>query len=84
MIAAGRVDHCIGCKRLIGQQVAVVQTAHHRRNAQSTQLIGLFGAAHQTGDSVAGLDQARGDGAANKSGSAGDEYVHGETPCVGK
>ncbi|MNV96911.1 hypothetical protein D3C71_1919650 [compost metagenome] len=82
MIAAGGVDHSVRSKRLIGQQGAVVQRTNYRGDAQCTQFIGLFGAAHQTGDVVASLDQARGDGTADKTGGTGNEYVHGATPCV--
>jgi hypothetical protein len=84
MVAACRVDHGIGSAGLIGQQCAVVKSADDRSDSQRFQFISLCGIAHQAGDAVAGPDQARGDGAADKTGSAGNEYVHGETPCVDK
>ncbi|MOA52347.1 hypothetical protein D3C78_1756350 [compost metagenome] len=84
MVAAGGVDHSVGGPGLFGQQCAVIQRADDRGDAQRVHFIRLFGVAHQAGNLVTGLDQAGGDGAADKTGSAGDEYVHGETPCVNK
>jgi len=79
MVAAGGVDHGVSGASLPGQQRAVFEGADHRGDAQCFQLIGLFGAAHQARDGVAGLNQTGGDGTADKTGGAGDEYFHGES-----
>lgn len=77
MVAAGGVDHRVGLPGLFGQHRTVIQGADDRGDAQGRHLGGLLGAAHQARHMVAGLDQAGGDGAADKSGGAGNEYVHG-------
>ena len=77
MVAAGGVDHRIGLLRLRRQHGCVVEGADHRRDAQRGQFSGLFGAAHQAGDVMAGVDQAGGDRTADKPCCTGNEYIHG-------
>ena len=84
MVAAGGVDYRVGLLRLRGQHGGVIQRADHGRDAQGSHFSFLLGAAHQAGDSMAGLDQAGGDGAADKPCCAGDEYIHGGCSWRGK
>ena len=77
MVAAGGVDHRISLLRLLGQYRCVVEGANHGRDAQGGHFGGLFSAAHQASDVMAGVDQAGSDGTADKPCGAGNEYIHG-------
>ncbi|MNG01807.1 hypothetical protein D3C84_848010 [compost metagenome] len=84
MVAAGSVDDGVGGSGLVSEKCAVVKRADDWRDAQRFQFIRLFGVAHQARDAVTCLDQAGGDGTTDKTRCTGNEYVHGETPCVDK
>ncbi|WJE00321.1 hypothetical protein QR300_32370 [Streptomyces antimycoticus] len=80
VVAVGRVDHGVGTAGPRGEEVRVVERAHHRLDAQPGELPGLGRIAGQPADVVACPEQADGDGATDVAARAGDEDMHGRVP----
>ncbi|EHP38196.1 hypothetical protein OR16_38494 [Cupriavidus basilensis OR16] len=77
VIAAGGVDHAVGPRGFARQQCGVVKRALHGNDATRGQLFGLHRIADQAAHAMSGSDEVSGDRAADKTGRAGNEELHG-------
>ena len=76
VITVGGVNDTVGCTGFADQQVAIVETADHRFDAQGFHLNGFSFVANQSANGVASAYQPQGDGAAYITVCACQKYAH--------
>jgi len=81
-VVEGAVDHTISLRRAAAQTFQVLKIAAMHLGTGGGERLGPRVRPRQSENLMAGIDELRDDGGADKAGRAGEEYAHGKPPLL--